>query len=197
VTEGAEAGAVVAADERVVVRSTPLPGVLVVEPKVFRDARGFFLETFRKETFARLGLDAELVQDNHSRSTKGTIRALHFQIPPGQGKLVRCARGSVFDVAVDLRKSSPTFGRWWGADLSDRNHRQMWVPPGFAHGFCVTSAEADVVYRCTSYYDPDLERGIAWDCPDLGIRWPAEAPVLSDRDRCNPAFSQYSGPWFP
>ena len=179
------------------VRSTPLPDVLVLEPKVFRDERGFFVETYRKETLARCGIAADLVQDNHSRSRKGTIRALHFQVPPGQGKLVRCARGSVFDVVVDLRRSSPTFGRWWGAELSDKNHLQVWIPPGFAHGFCVTSDEADLVYRCTAYYDPDAERGIAWDSPDLAIPWPAESPKLSDRDRANPAFSEYSGPWFP
>lgn len=194
---GGEPGTVLAADGRLVVRETPLPGVLLLEPKVFRDDRGFFLETFRKETFARLGVDAELVQDNHSRSRKGTIRALHFQVPPGQAKLVRCARGSVWDVAVDLRRSSPTFGKWWGCDLDDRDHRQVWIPAGFAHGFCVTSDEADVVYRCSSTYDPDAERGIAWDSPDLGIPWPTDAPRLSDRDRANPAFADYSGPWFP
>lgn len=186
-----------AADGRLVVRETPLPGVLLLEPKVFRDERGFFLETFRKETFTRLGVDAELVQDNHSRSRRGTIRALHFQVPPGQAKLVRCARGSVWDVAVDLRRSSPTFGKWWGCDLDDRHHRQVWIPAGFAHGFCVTSDEADVVYRCSSTYDPAAERGIAWDSPDLAIPWPTDAPRLSDRDRANPAFADYAGPWFP
>ncbi len=194
---GGDAGAVLAADGRLVVRETPLPGVLLLEPKVFRDDRGFFLETFRKETLARLGVDAELVQDNHSRSVRGTIRALHFQVPPGQAKLVRCARGSVWDVAVDLRRSSPTFGAWWACDLDDVDHRQVWIPAGFAHGFCVTSDEADVVYRCSRTYDPDLERGIAWDSPELGIPWPADAPLLSGRDRANPSFSGYPGPWFP
>ena len=151
----------------------------------------------RSEHFARLGLDADLVQDNQSRSTRGTIRALHFQAPPGQAKLVRCARGSIFDVVVDLRRSSPAFGRWWGADLSDEDHRQVWIPAGFAHGFCVTSESADVVYRCSRYYDAELERGIAWDSPELAIAWPADAPVLSERDRRHPSFSRYEGPWFP
>ena len=186
-----------AADERLTIRSTPLDGVLVLEPKVFRDERGFFVETFRRDTLARLGVDADFVQDNHSRSRKGTVRALHFQVPPGQGKLVRCARGNVFDVVVDLRKSSPTFGKSWGTELSDRNHLQVWIPAGFAHGFCVTSDEADLVYRCTAYYDPAAERGIAWDSPELEIAWPTDTPRLSDRDRSNPTFDEYTGPWFP
>jgi dTDP-4-dehydrorhamnose 3,5-epimerase len=197
VSGGDGTGPILAADERVTVRGAPLDGVLVLSPRVFRDERGFFLETFRKELFARLGVDVELVQDNHSRSVKGTIRALHFQTPPGQAKLVRCARGSVWDVAVDLRRSSPTFGRWWGIDLSDENHLQVFVPPGFAHGFCVTSEVADVVYRCGAYYDAQAERGIAWDSPELAIAWPTDAPLLSERDRANPAFSQYRGPWYP
>jgi dTDP-4-dehydrorhamnose 3,5-epimerase len=196
VTDG-EPGTVLAADGRLVVRETPLPGVLLLEPKVFRDDRGFFLETFRRETFAKLGVDVDLVQDNHSRSAKGTIRALHFQVPPGQGKLVRCARGCVWDVAVDLRRSSPAFGKWWACDLDDVDHRQVWIPAGFAHGFCVTSDEADVVYRCSRTYEPEAERGIAWDSPELAIPWPADTPRLSDRDRANPSFSRYPGPWFP
>src|SRR5262249_31801906 len=144
VTESPLRTSVLAADDRLTVRSTPLPGVLVLEPRVFRDERGFFLETFRKELLERAGIASDFVQDNHSRSARGTVRALHFQVPPGQAKLVRCARGSVYDVAVDLRRSSPTFGQWWAVDLSDENHRQLWIPPGFAHGFCVTSDEADV-----------------------------------------------------
>lgn len=194
---GNGAGAVLAADERMVVRATPLAGVLRLEPKVFRDDRGFFLETFRQDALAKLGVDTDLVQDNHSRSVRGTIRALHFQVPPGQGKLVRCARGCVWDVAVDLRRSSPTFGRWWACDLDDRDHVQVWIPAGFAHGFCVTSDEADVVYRCTRYYDAAAERGIAWDSRELAIPWPTDAPNLSPRDRANPTFSEFPGPWFP
>jgi dTDP-4-dehydrorhamnose 3,5-epimerase len=197
VTAAGGGGQVVAADDRLTVRSTPLEGVLLLELRVYRDERGFFIETFRREHFARLGLDVDLVQDNHSRSSRGTVRALHFQTPPGQAKLVRCARGSVWDVVVDLRRSSRTFGEWWGADLSDENHAQVWIPAGFAHGFCVTSDIADVVYRCSAYYDPAAERGIAWNSPELDIAWPATSPILSARDRLHPTFSQYPGPWFP
>ena len=196
-TGSSGSGPVLAADGRLTVRGTPLPGLLVMEPRVFRDERGFFVETYRRELFARLGVEAELVQDNHSRSGRGTIRALHFQVPPGQGKLVRCARGAVWDVAVDLRRSSPTFGRWFGLELSDENHLQIWIPAGFAHGFCVTSETADVVYRCDAYYSPSVERGIAWDSPELAIPWPAGAPVLSERDKALPSFARYPGPWFP
>lgn len=196
-TAGGAQGAIVAADEKLTIRSAPLAGVLVLEPKVFKDERGFFVETFRKELLVRAGIDVELVQDNHSRSTRGTIRALHFQVPPGQAKLVRCARGRVFDVVVDLRRSSPTFGKWWGLELSDENHLQVWIPAGFAHGFSVTSDVADVAYRCSAYYDAALERGIAWNSPELGIEWPTQTPVLSPRDREHPAFSAYPGPWFP
>ena len=190
-------GAVVAADDRVTIRKAPLPGVLLLEPRVFRDERGFFVETYRQEVLARAGIDTELVQDNHSRSVRGTVRALHFQIPPGQAKLVRCARGSVYDVAVDLRRSSPTFAKWWAVELSDENHLQVWIPAGFAHGFCVTSEVADVVYRCSAYYDAALERGLAWDSPELGIPWPTSQPLLSARDREHPSFGGYGGPWFP
>jgi dTDP-4-dehydrorhamnose 3,5-epimerase len=171
--------------------------VLLVEPRVFRDDRGFFLETFRDSALREAGVEADFVQDNHSRSMKGTIRALHFQISPGQPKLVRCARGSVWDVVVDLRRSSSTFGKWFSTELTDENHRQILVPVGFAHGFCVTSDIADVVYRCGSYYEPSTERGIAWDDPDLAIPWPTDAPVLSDRDQSNPRLADYDGPLFP
>ncbi len=196
-TAAGAAGQVLAADDRLTVRSTPLDGVLLLEPRVFRDERGFFVETFRQEQFARLGLDVEFVQDNHSRSGRGTIRALHFQTPPGQAKLVRCARGSVWDAVVDLRRSSRTFGHAWGVELSDENHWQVFLPAGFAHGFCVTSETADVVYRCSAYYVPAAERGIAWNSPELAIAWPAKSPVLSERDRRHPTFAQYEGPWFP
>jgi len=181
----------------VTVLETGFPGLLVFEPVVHRDERGFFVETFREERLAGAGLDVRLVQDNHSRSSKGTIRALHFQAPPGQAKLVRCARGTVFDVAVDLRASSPTFGKAYTCELTDENHRQLFVPAGFAHGFCVTSEVADVVYRCSRYYDPELERGIAWNSPELAIDWPTRSPILSERDRRHPSFSEYAGPWFP
>jgi dTDP-4-dehydrorhamnose 3,5-epimerase len=169
----------------------------VIEPRVFRDERGFFLETFRESDWKAAGVDTALVQDNHSRSVRHTIRALHFQVPPGQSKLVRCARGAVFDVVVDLRKSSPTFGKHFAIELSDENHLQLWIPPGLAHGFCVLSEVADFVYRCGSYYDPEKERGIAWDSPELGIPWPTRTPILSERDRNHPTFSEYPGPWYP
>lgn len=179
------------------VHETDLPGLLVLEPRVHADDRGFFVETSRRNVLEEAGIPADLVQDNHSRSVRGTVRALHFQIPPGQGKLVRCARGAIWDVAVDLRRSSPTFGEWRSFALDDERHRQLWIPPGLAHGFCVTSGEADVVYRCGAYYDPEAERGIAWDSPELGIAWPAERPLLSPRDRKHPPFGDYEGPWFP
>lgn len=178
------------------VHATDLPGVLLLEPRVFRDERGFFLETARRNVLEEAGVGPDLVQDNQSRSDRGTLRGLHFQIGTGQGKLVRCARGSVWDVAVDLRRSSATFGQWRGFTLDDEDHRQLWIPVGFAHGFCVTSDVADVVYRCSGYYDSAAERGIAWDSPKLGIPWPVESPVLSDRDRRLPTFSAYEGPWF-
>jgi dTDP-4-dehydrorhamnose 3,5-epimerase len=196
VSEVEGAGEILAEDERLKVRSTPLAGLLVLEPRVFRDERGFFIETFRQEHFARLGLHVDFVQDNHSRSVRGTIRGLHFQAPPGQAKLVRCARGAVWDVAVDLRRSSPTFGQSWGVEISDLNHVQVFVPAGFAHGFCVTSETADVVYRCSAYYDAAAERGIAWNSPELAIEWPAESTMLSARDRQHPTFAEYDGPWF-
>jgi dTDP-4-dehydrorhamnose 3,5-epimerase len=179
------------------IHETALSGLLVFEPTVFHDHRGFVLETFRKEVLERAGIRDDFVQDNHSRSVKGTIRALHFQIPPGQSKLVRCARGSVFDVVVDLRKSSPTFKMTYSIELSDEKHQQLYIPAGFAHGFCATSEIADVVYLCGSYYDPTLERGLAWNDPQLGIRWPTDSPILSERDRSHPTLAQYPGPWFP
>ncbi len=179
------------------VRTTEIPGVLVLEPRVVRDDRGFFLETFRKEVLERAGVPADLVQDNHSRSVKGTIRALHFQTSPGQAKLVRCARGSVFDVVVDLRRSSPTFRKTFSITLSDENHLQLYIPVGLAHGFCVTSDVADFVYRCGSYYDHATERGIAWNDPVLAIPWPTDRPLLSARDQSNPTLAEYPGPWFP
>jgi dTDP-4-dehydrorhamnose 3,5-epimerase len=151
---------------------TALPGVVILEPRVFRDERGFFLETFRDDNSRAAGIDLEFVQDNHSRSQQGVLRGLHYQLIQPQGKLVRVARGKVFDVAVDIRRGSPTFGQWVGTILDDESHRQMYVPPGLAHGFLVLSEEADFVYKCTDYYHAASERGIAWDDPDLAIDWP-------------------------
>lgn len=162
-----------------------IPDVLIIEPKVFGDARGFFFESYNEQAFARAtGLSLNFVQDNHSRSAQGVLRGLHYQIKQPQGKLVRVVRGSVFDVAVDLRRSSPTFGRWVGVELSESNHRQLWVPPGFAHGFVVTSESADFLYKTTDYYAPDHERCIAWNDPAIGIQWPLDgAPALSAKDQ--------------
>lgn len=166
---------------------TSLPGVLILEPKVFGDARGFFLESWNKHTFAKLGLEADFVQDNHSRSARGVLRGLHYQVNEPQGKLVRVVSGSVFDVAVDLRKSSPHFGRWIGYELSAENQRMMWIPPGFAHGFLVLSGSADFLYKTTTYYAPQWDRGIRWDDPQIGVVWPLEGtPVLSAKDQVQP-----------
>jgi len=166
--------------------STALSGVILVEPAVFRDARGFFMETYHQERFADAGIDAVFVQDNHSSSQRGAVRGLHYQIERPQGKLVRVVAGEIFDVAVDLRRGSPTFGRWFGAPLSAENHLQMWVPAGFAHGFSVTSEHAEVIYKCTNGYYPKGERGLRWDDPDLGITWPVSNPILSDKDKRAP-----------
>ena len=164
---------------------TSLPGVLILEPTVFGDTRGFFFESFNQQAFQQAsGLDVQFVQDNHSRSAQGVLRGLHYQIQQPQGKLVRVVRGSVFDVAVDVRRSSPTFGCWVGVDLTEDNHRQLWVPPGFAHGFVVTSETADFLYKTTDYYAPEFERCIAWNDPAIGIEWPLDAPPqLSAKDQ--------------
>jgi dTDP-4-dehydrorhamnose 3,5-epimerase len=154
------------------VTPTSIPDVLVIEPKVFGDARGFFFESFNQKAFNEAtGLDGSFVQDNHSRSAKGVLRGLHYQVQRPQGKLVRVVRGAVFDVAVDIRKSSPTFGKWIGIELTEQNHRQLWVPAGFAHGFVVTSESADFLYKTTDYYAPEHERCIAWDDSEIGIQW--------------------------
>ena len=152
---------------------TRIPDVKLIKPKVFGDERGFFMETWNARAFAKAGIDAAFVQDNHSRSVKHTLRGLHYQIKQPQGKLVRCTRGEVFDVAVDLRKSSPTFGCWVGKVLSDKNRYQLWIPPGFAHGFIALSEIADFQYKCTDYYNPEFEACIKWSDPDVGIEWPA------------------------
>jgi len=163
---------------------TEISEVLLIEPQVFGDSRGFFMETWHAAKFAAAGLDLEFVQDNHSKSVQGTLRGLHYQIEKPQGKLVRVISGEVFDVAVDLRKSSPTFGRWIGDILSAENKKMLWVPPGFGHGFYVLSPEAEFVYKCTELYAPEHERCIRWDDPELGIAWPllAQAPLLSAKD---------------
>ncbi len=166
--------------------ATELPGVIVVEPRVFGDQRGFFLETFHADRYAEAGIRATFVQDNWSRSVRGTLRGLHFQEPHAQGKLVSVAHGAVYDVAVDVRRGSPTFGRWVGYELSAENKRQMWVPPGFAHGFVVTSDSCDFLYKCTALYRPEAERAIAWNDPALAITWPIGDPILSSKDAAAP-----------
>ena len=161
-----------------------IPDVVLIEPKVFGDARGFFFESFNQKAFIEAtGTNHQFVQDNHSRSAKGVLRGLHYQIQQPQGKLVRVVRGAVFDVAVDIRKSSPTFGRWVGAELSEDNQHQLWVPPGFAHGFLVLSDLADFLYKTTDYYAPQYERSILWNDSDLNIDWPIGEPILSNKDR--------------
>ena len=172
------------------VTPTSIPDVLVIEPKVFGDARGFFYESFNQQAFKQAtGLNLNFVQDNHSRSTKGVLRGLHYQIQQPQGKLVRVVRGAVFDVAVDIRKSSATFGQWVGMELSEENHKQLWIPAGFAHGFMVTSESAEFLYKTTDYYAPEHERCIAWNDPDIGILWPSDVnPQLSAKDLAGQLF---------
>lgn len=171
---------------------TDLPGVLLFEPRVFGDERGFFVETFRESIAREAGIQARFVQDNQSRSRRGTLRGLHYQLVQPQGKLVRVASGRVFDVAVDVRRGSPHFGRWFGTELDDRSHRMMYVPPGFAHGFLVLSDFADFVYKCTDYYHPQSEQGVVWNDPGLGIRWPdaGVAPMLSEKDAAMPTLDR-------
>lgn len=165
---------------------TALPGVLIIEPKVFGDDRGFFFESYQAERYADAGIAGPFVQDNVSRSVKGTLRGLHLQEPRPQGKLVGVLSGAVYDVAVDVRRGSPTFGKWIGVDLSAQNKRQLWIPPGFAHGFCVTSDSADFMYKCTEYYAPEFEQSVRWDDPELGIDWPVTQPLLSKKDAAAP-----------
>ncbi len=173
---------------------TRLDGPLLLAPEVHGDERGFFVETWREDTWAELGIDARFVQDNHSRSRRGTVRGIHFQTAPGQAKLVRVSRGRVFDVVVDLRRGSPTFGEWEGVELGDAEGHQLWIPVGFGHGFCVLSDAADFVYRCTSYYDAATEAGFAFDDPDLGIEWPEGLELLaSERDRTAPRLAEIAG----
>jgi dTDP-4-dehydrorhamnose 3,5-epimerase len=174
---------------------TRLPGLVLLAPAVHGDERGFFLETFREDAWAAEGVTGPFVQDNHSRSRRGTVRGIHFQTDPGQGKLVRCARGSVWDVVVDLRRGSPAFGQWEGFELDDVHGAQLWIPVGFGHGFCVLSDVADFVYKCTNYYDPATEAGIRFDDPEVGIEWPLpdEELLYSERDRAAPRLAEIAG----
>jgi dTDP-4-dehydrorhamnose 3,5-epimerase len=169
---------------------TKLGGVVLLEPTVHGDARGFMVETFSRDAWAEHGVDVDFVQHNHSRSSKGTLRGIHFQTEPGQAKLVRCGRGEILDVAVDLRRESSTFGQWEAHVLDDVRHRQLFVPVGFGHGFAVLSDEADVAYLLSSLYDPLTETGIAWDDPDIGIDWQVAEPLLSERDRSAPKLAE-------
>jgi dTDP-4-dehydrorhamnose 3,5-epimerase len=176
------------------VRQTTLPGAVVLVPTAHRDERGFFMETYRRDALAAAGIGDDFVQDNHSRSARGVLRGMHLQIGAGIAKLVRCARGEILDVIVDVRHGSPAYGRWEAFTLDDRDHHQLYVPVGFAHGFCVVSEIADVIYRQTGYYDPGLERGIAHDDPAIRIAWPAGAEfTVSDRDRAAPRLAEIAG----
>jgi dTDP-4-dehydrorhamnose 3,5-epimerase len=169
---------------------TKLDGVVLLEPEVHGDSRGFMVETYQRDAWGDVGVDVEFVQHNHSRSSGGTLRGLHFQTKPGQAKLVRCPRGRIFDVAVDLRRGLPSFGQWEGHELDDETHRQLFVPVGFGHGFAVLSEEADVTYLLSSVYDPATESGIAWNDPDVGVEWPVKDPLLSERDKGAPTLSE-------
>ncbi|MFO1417394.1 MAG: dTDP-4-dehydrorhamnose 3,5-epimerase [Methylotetracoccus sp.] len=165
-----------------ILQETEIPGVVLLTPKVFGDPRGFFFETWNRRRFAELGLDLQFVQDNISFSGRGILRGLHFQNPSPQGKLVQVLQGEVYDVAVDIRRGSPTFGRWFGVRLSAENHQQMYIPPGLAHGFCVTSETALFAYKCTDFYNPGGEFSLRWNDPELGIEWPIDEPILSGKD---------------
>jgi dTDP-4-dehydrorhamnose 3,5-epimerase len=168
---------------------TRLDGLVLLAPQVHGDERGFFVETYRDEVWSEYGIPRDFAQDNHSRSRRGTLRGIHFQTHPGQGKLVRCACGRVFDVVVDLRRGSRTFGEWEAVELDDERHLQLWIPVGFGHGFCVLSDVADFVYKCTAPYDPATEAGFRYDDPDVGVEWPDVEPLLSERDRVAPRLS--------
>lgn len=174
------------------IRETSLPGVVLIEPKVFGDERGFFMETYRLDAFRAAGISDPFVQDNHSSSIRGVLRGLHYQEPNPQGKLVRCTRGAIFDVAVDIRRGSPAFGRWYGIELSDANKRMLWIPPGFAHGFCALADGSDLVYKCTTLYDPAGDRSILWNDANIGIEWPIRSPLLSAKDARAPLLSEAS-----
>ena len=172
------------------ITETKLSGVLIIEPKVFGDSRGFFKETFQAERYREAGIEYTFVQDNYSRSQKGVLRGLHFQITKPQGKLVSCPKGAVFDVAVDIDPKSITYGQYVGVELTEENHKQLWVPPGYAHGFCVLSETADFQYKCTDYYDPSDEGGLIWNDPDVAIDWPIADPSLSSKDALLPTLAE-------
>ena len=169
---------------------TDIPEVILIEPDVFKDARGFFLETYHERRYAEGGIPGPFVQDNHSYSGRGTLRGLHAQLQRPQGKLVRAVEGEMFDVAVDIRRGSPTFGRWFGVHLTGGNFKQIYIPPGYAHGFCVLSERVHVEYKCTDFYDPGGEIGIAWNDPDIGVAWPVAEPTVSDKDGRAPRLAE-------
>ena len=173
------------------VQNFSIQGLMLVTPDVYGDNRGFFMESYNVEKFKDIGIKCEFVQDNHSRSIKNTLRGLHFQTDPGQAKLVRCVRGNVWDVAVDIRPDSPTFGKWQAVELSEENKQMFFIPAGFAHGFCVLSEEADFLYKVSSVYNAQTEAGIAWNDPDLDVKWPVSTPNLSQRDVGNQSFADY------
>ena len=174
------------------ITQTQLPGITLIQPEIHGDARGFFTETYQSKRYREGGIDATFVQDNLSRSERGVLRGLHFQVEKPQGKLVSCPRGSVFDVAVDVDPSSSTFKQYVAVELNEENHLQMWIPPGYAHGFCVLSEVADFHYKCTEFYQPSLERGVFWNDPDIGIRWPVTSPTLSAKDGALPRLAELS-----
>ena len=174
------------------ITQTQLPGITLIQPEIHGDARGFFTETYQSQRYREGGIAGTFVQDNLSRSERGVLRGLHFQVEKPQGKLVSCPRGSVFDVAVDVDPSSSTFKQYVAVELNEENHLQMWIPPGYAHGFCVLSEVADFHYKCTEFYQPSLERGVFWNDPDIGIRWPVTSPTLSAKDGALPRLAELS-----
>ena len=176
---------------------THLPGVVIIEPKVFGDRRGYFLESYQQQRYTEAGIDVPFVQDNMSHSSRGVLRGMHFQLNFPQGKLVSVSRGEVFDVALDVRQGSPTFGQWFGALLNDKNHHQLYVPPGYAHGFCVLSEIVDFQYKCTDLYHPEDEGGILWNDPEIGIEWPIKEVILSDKDKTNKPLSEMANAELP
>lgn len=176
---------------------TSLPGVLIFQPDVFEDQRGYFMETYHRKKYTEEGLDQSFVQDNLSYSTRGTLRGLHYQYPNAQGKLVQAVKGEIFDVVVDIRKDSPAFGHWTGVHLSDENKRQLFIPKGFAHGFCVLSNTAFVMYKCSDFYAPESEKGILWSDTDIGINWPVKEPLLSPKDSQYPCLKDISSDNLP
>ena len=176
---------------------TILKDVVILEPRVFEDSRGFFMETYQRETYRKAGIGSQFVQDNHSHSHKNVLRGLHYQLRHPQEKLIYVIRGAIFDVVVDIRQDSPTFGKWFGIHISAENHRQLFVPAGYAHGFCVLSEQADIIYKCTDFYAPDDEYGIRWDDPELNINWPLQNPTLSAKDAAYPFLSQQPKEYLP